>query len=794
MTTPIINPLAGSINGQNELTSVYTVQKVNKIVHSLYQQSSNKKGLIVGMPSTMHFIRTCAANLLHPNDEAIKLYKSKYEPIFFDGWIVVTQDTKRKPWMNVQGDNHTYTSKNTLTVPVYTIVTYETIGLLNELIGSIQNHLIIFEDAEYLIEILHKQKHKSFPTIYDVIQACKKSIFFTSNISLVDISDLQYVIDKHHTIPNTIRQIRNKYEKQHMFALSKFNELLLQPATRMMAQFIVVLGLVMNVRHVYFKNQRVHVKQSQKRRRIKKGKTLKHSGGLFFPSAQRMMNFVVDKLFVQVLSLPKMFFKAIWYTIKRNVIGENFAEHVQDNVSAFVYHANKCLFHKMHKTNLKTLHNGLRKGIKGVIQNMFHLHESELELVLSYLGVLALAWISSQIIKNYVRPTYNSSLTKDLKDSLCVACHEDSYSSTSRSMNTLFTTIKKRTVHYNDNVIPEMMSRTFELDNIKSAYAKHNVFQELLNVESEDKYNTCKKKFKNLHKNYALNNRLRIVVVVPEKCSVYTEPSDWVEKEDDGIFKEIKMSQINTMRKIPKRNLINGKQILFPAHEIHFITPPTNEERAQVVLIFAGIHYKMAKMLVRDPFGMGFHLSRDTNMSVTKLFEYIRPFTRLKSVVKGMEKTGSTTKHTMHKAYKYYKRLPKDTQKVSTTKHELLAPEWFSIALDNIMSPEEHVRQYRNSIENEWKQIESMLCSDDVEKSEYYALARELDTKYSDDELEQQQNRREKTKEKHNEILNLYKRAIDLHKANINSSNAEKIGKLTLQLENLKKKSVVSQR
>jgi hypothetical protein len=655
-----------------------------------------------------------------------------------------------------------------------------------------KNYLLIFENAEFLIDILHQQKNQKNATIYSVIQKCKKSLFFTTNIHLVDIHELQYVInvDKRDTIPNNIRQIRNKYENKKSFALSQFNELFLQPSTRMMAQFIVVLGLVMNARQVYFKkndtySSTAHVTNQRRKNKKAKKKTLKYRGGLLFPSAQGTMNYIVERLVVRLFSLPKMFLLAIWHTIKKNLLHETIAEKIQRNVSAFVSSASYLMFHESYRTSLKTLFRGLQNGVTSVVKQMLHLDENEHELVLSYLCLLTVAWLSSQIIQKYVYPTYNSQLKKDLGNSLCVACHEDVYSPKSQRMNTLFTKIRKRTVHYDPNIIPDIVAKTFELDKVKSENAKQNILQELLYVDSRHKYNQCKELFK-LNDTYASNNKLRVVVIVPYDID---NDHNWVKRTDGSIYKEISINQIKTMETFPERNERNG-QILFPAHEIHFITPPTNEERALVSLIYAGVHYKTEKTIARDPLGLGLNLSYSTKMSVTKLFEYVRPFSRLTSVLKGMQKTASSAKHTMQRAYKYANGASHTspgqhhTVKVSTNTHELQAPEWFSIAIENIRSPEEHVSLYRRSLENEWKQLEMMICSDELED---YPIARKLQEKYNDYESSEQTKQTANVKQHHNEILSVYKKAIDAPIMDLNNSKESEIGKLTLRLEALKR-------
>ena len=284
MTTYTAKLLANVSENKTELLSVYTTLKVNTIINSLYNQPIEKKGLIVGMPTTATLIRACAANLLHPNHKTINDMKKKtIEPIHFDGWIIVIPTEKQKLWKKYASEQYCYTSTNSLSVPFFTVITYDTIGLLNTFHSLLENYLLIFENAEFLIDILHQQKNQKSATIYSVIQKCKKSLFFTTNIHLVDIHELQYVIDKRDTIPNNIRQIRNKYENKKSFALSQFNELFLQPSTRMMAQFIVVLGLVMNARQVYFKKSNkndtysstAHVTNQRRKNKKAKKKTLK---------------------------------------------------------------------------------------------------------------------------------------------------------------------------------------------------------------------------------------------------------------------------------------------------------------------------------------------------------------------------------------------------------------------------------------------------------------------------------------------------------------------------------------
>ena len=184
-------------------------------------------------------------------------------------------------------------------------------------------------------------------------------------------------------------------------------------------------------------------------------------------------------------------------------------------------------------------------------------------------------------------------------------------------------------------------------------------------------------------------------------------------------------------------------------------------------------------------------------MSVTKLFEYVRPFSRLTSVLKGMQKTASSVKHTMQRAYKYTNRASHTspgqhhTEKVSTSTHELQAPEWFSIAIENIRSPEEHVSLYRRSLENEWKQLEMMMCSDELERNDY-PIARKLQAKYNDEEHSEQKKQTANVKQHHNKILSVYKKAIDAPIMDLNNSKESEIGKLTLQLEALKQNMVLT--
>ena len=154
MTTYTAKLLANVSENKTELLSVYTTLKVNTIINSLYNQPIEKKGLIVGMPTTATLIRACAANLLHPNHKTINDMKKKtIEPIHFDGWIIVIPTEKQKLWKKYASEQYCYTSTNSLSVPFFTVITYDTIGLLNTFHSLLENYLLIFENAEFLIDI-----------------------------------------------------------------------------------------------------------------------------------------------------------------------------------------------------------------------------------------------------------------------------------------------------------------------------------------------------------------------------------------------------------------------------------------------------------------------------------------------------------------------------------------------------------------------------------------------------------------------------------------------------------------
>ena len=259
---------------KSNITNQESVKNKNKdidgIVYKLCVQNENKKGLLVACPTTTEFICTCAMNCLHPemwhNDGTVK--KSVLE---LNGWVVVTTKEKASSWSQIASkEQDVYkasldrkTSYYT-EIPPFTVHTYDTLGMLRSYEGLDSRLLIVFEDAEHLIDHLRRDK-----TLKTTIRKCfEKTLLFTNNVSFLDLRELLLLTEPNDSLckfPSSAKAISNKYESPKTSFVKLFKQNLVDPARKMMMHFLLVFFMVMNIQKMFTKSNEQQLNDKYRR-------------------------------------------------------------------------------------------------------------------------------------------------------------------------------------------------------------------------------------------------------------------------------------------------------------------------------------------------------------------------------------------------------------------------------------------------------------------------------------------------------------------------------------------------
>lgn len=773
-------------NKNREQPEARVREDVSTIMTRLYEQGKNQKGLLVMIPASVPLISNCALNLLVPNKHVQN--KTTDDTCTFKGWLLVTSQANYKRWKsyrrrcNVKDDAH-------YTTPTFSILTYETIGMLNAVSGDSvddtskddrKRTLLVFENAEYLIDILQKR-----PELEESITWFNKTLFFTNNLELGDFHTLLDMVDTTHThnFPTRTSEAREQHQEITTSLPRTLNRMILEPSTRMMMQFVFLLGIVMNAKRIFnhsaestaHTHYNVHhhrrrrrpsrsrkrflpspFKSSKKRfRSRKRHPTRKRHGGQ--PEGQAhttatairhhtqkqggFLPFLLPVMTTYTASLASGTF--LFWLFSKNVsvagtvanmlsfvfmlvpnivkgvsifIGRN-APHIEDacvnaywNLASVVEGVDTFVHSSATRSGFIHVWRTIETIVMGFAKSILRLEEKDRGIIMAFFGFMCLAWLSSRMIRRFVYPVYEDSLLiphPNKKDShlnklpqlIAVSCKKDIKNRNSQP----FRKIKRRTVHYRNNTVKAIIQQTQELQEHSSPYARQQKLNDIVNLHIKDKFEQVKGKYNGLEK-----PNKRILVIVPhDNGEILTDKAgeDWKGKwNKDQCFVKLSVNDITSFERddIPKWNP-DLSQIKYPAHEIHFLSPPTNEERQAVVTMFAGILKDADQEYFKGPFG--FKIAREMKEKNTQLYEYIRPFHWFAWLLERDEP--ETQMHpTLNESAK-----KKHTLKVKRFAQQAKAStHWLTNAVSSIQSPEELVMNRRKEVSHDCEQVRKILC------------------------------------------------------------------------------------
>lgn len=755
-------------------------EDVATIMAQMYRQDDKKKGLLVMIPTSVPLISNCAMNLLIPNDHA---KTNNLIPIpnscVFKSWMLVTTQARYDRWKSYRkrcaekDDMHHHT-------PVFPILTYETIGMLKAVSGDNvdknsedrKRMLVIFENAECLVDILHK-----LPELEDTIMWFNKVLFFTNNIELGDFHTLLDIVDPTHThnFPTRTSEARENHQEALTSLPRTLNSMILEPSTRMMMQFVFILGIVMNAKRVFnhsaehaahtHYNVHRHRRRTKRRRffpvvfssRSKRSrrhhthrKNRKHTtrhGGQHTTSALShchtlhkrqggILPFVLPVMSTFTASIASGTF-LFWLFSKNVSVAGTVANllsfvfmlvpNIVKGVSIFVGRNSPVIEEACANAywNLASVVEGLdtfvhssatRSGfihvwrtietiVMGFAKSMLRLEEKDRGIIMAFFGFMCLSWMTSKMIRRFVYPSYEDSLViphpnKADKDKnplsllIAVSCKKDIKNRNSYP----FRVIKRRGVSYRNSTVKAILQQTREMQNVKSVYARQQKLNDIVNLHIKDKYEQAKRKYHGIQK-----ANKRILLIVPhDNNEIMTSKSTWKRstwtKEECFIILSVNDITSFTRDQIPEWST-ELSQIKYPAHEIHFLSPPTNEERQAVVTMFAGVLKDADQEYVKGPFG--FKIAREMEKKNTKLYEYIRPFHWFAWLLERDEPDKATP---LTNSAKYSLKAKRFAKQAKSSSH------WLTTAVSSIQSPEELVMNRRKEISHDCEQVRKILC------------------------------------------------------------------------------------
>ena len=757
------------------------------VLKNMYKQPADHRGLLVMIPSSIPLICNCATNLLLPNEKAKKELGKMSIPdtCQFNGWILVTTREHYKQWKEVRTasleTNHSYFN----TAP-FTILIYEQIGMLKALQDNNNNNrientwtrtdstklLLVFEHAEYLIDLIHKQ-----PKLTKDIRFFNKTLYFSNNIEIGDFHTIFSLIHQEDTFPNNATDIREKHEKAITSVPRTLNKMILQPATRMMMQFVFVFCLVMNAKKIFCskseKTAKVHYnthfyqyRRSHKHRRFLGTSRAKHTGrkhhryahdhpqhqrfsskhtsnkysertsrskkrsrrprhgGLLMMLPPMLMsstlitglsgtflfwlfsknisvaNTVANMLSFVFMLVPNIIKGIAIFTSKHSPIIEDACINAYWNLASVVDAVDNFIQSNATRTGFNHIWHGVETLVMGFSKTMLHLSEDDRNLIMAFFGLLCLVWLTSTLIRKFVYPQYEDSLVisnpnkeNPLQKMIVVSCEKDfQHNNTTESQP--FRKLRTRTVYYKTETVKKIIQQTLELHKLSSPYARQKALQDVVNADITDKYKSCDNRY------HLRKANKRILVIVPNDypnrdCTRWNRETSWVENE---CFVLLSVNDISSWRRkhIPELNA-EATQIKYPAHEIHFISPPSNYERHIVVSVFAGTIKKADEDFIKGPFG--FKVAREYNTKTTKLYEYIRPFHWFAWLATFVQPKDTDKSHQI-----------KQPQVLNGARHALSPVHWLSTAISGIQSPEQMVSQRRKEISYDCEQMCRILC------------------------------------------------------------------------------------
>lgn len=766
-------------NKNREQPEARVREDVSTIMTLLYEQDKDQKGLLVMIPASVPLISNCAMNLLVPNAHVQK--SSIPDTCDFKGWLLVTSQANYKRWKSYrkrcnQPDDLHYTTPN------FSILTYETIGLLNAVSGDSADDtskhdrkrtLLVFENAECLIDILQKR-----PELEESITWFNKTLFFTNNLELGDFHTLLDMVDTTHThnFPTRTSEAREQHQEITTSFPRTLNRMILEPSTRMMMQFVFLLGIVMNAKRVFNHNAEstahthynIHHRRRRSRKRFlpspfhsskkrlrtrKRAPPRRRHGGQAEAEGQQQHTAISHRTQKQGGFLPFLLPVMTTYTaslasgtflfwlFSKNVsvagtvanmlsfvfmlvpnivkgvsifVGRNVPQ-IEDacinaywNLASVVEGVDTFVHSSATRSGFIHVWRTIETIVMGFAKSILRLEEKDRGIIMAFFGFMCLAWLSSRMIRRFVYPLYEDSLLipypnkKDrnkntLPRLMVVSCKKDIKNHNSQP----FRNLKRRTVHYRNNTVKAIIQQTQELQEHSSPYARQQKLNDIVNLHIKDKYEQVERKYNGLQK-----PNKRILLIVPhDNGEIMTDKVGWKGKwNKEQCFVKLSVTDITSFERddIPKWDS-DLSQIKYPAHEIHFLSPPTNEERQAVVTMFAGILKDADQEYFKGPFG--FKIAREVEKKNTKLYEYIRPFHWFAWL---LERDEPETKmhHGLHERAKkkHTLKAKRFAQQAKASTH------WLTNAVSSIQSPEELVMNRRKDVSHDCEQVRKILC------------------------------------------------------------------------------------
>lgn len=813
-----------------------TNMDVNGIVHKMFTQQK-KFGLLASTPATNELICNCAINLLHP--EIInKDNTNNYTIPDLNGWVIVTTQEKATQWK--QTLKRSLECKNSviskIQLPPYTIHTYDTIGIL-KLYDLKENNnasklLIIFEEAEHLIELLRRDR-----TLKKCIRDrfCK-TLLFTSNLEFVDLRELLLLTVHEDTdceFPATEHMITLRYESTKSSFPRLLKKMVFDPAQKMMMHFLFVFFIVIHMKRLFNTpnkkslrekyNTALHSKthtQKQTRQAQNQPKSKKHksnhreggqrerhtesrrkttkntihtthkrqggimilpytlpivmSGGFLYwlVNKQFSISHVVSELLMFVVMLIPNVLTGVQHFLKRKEL-----RVACINARTKLRRASNTLYNlsqkSFYKTGFTSLWDTTKSLVSGVSQTFFNMKREDSAFTMGFFAFFCFMWLMSVLIHNLYTPLYSkintttsqNMLKDDLQDHLYIPyTYQNNVSSLSSSKGSEFTYICKRFVPYEQNDIAELIKQTISYADASTTAVQTNLHYDLTQINIQNKYNSCKK---NITKNIK-NQTKRILIIVPELDKTKKKKDEsWDEyAQNPNTFFELSMQDIKTLQdnNIPTREE-KTYRATYPAHEIHFITPPTNHERELVTTLFAGIFEQSTNEVLSITDRI--KIVREKDRMYTKLYEYIRRFNWFHWLATPMKPVA---------------------QHQATSKH-VSNMDWFNYTLSEMKSPEERLREHRTKISTAWKEIYQQLGQNSALTNHVPPVAKSFN-----DEVGNDFKMKYNTKQKllctvyHRNIIQIQKllksEAITLYK----KTDEELLGEWTINVQELQKK------
>ena len=740
------------------------------IMQMLNKQDSKKyRGLLVMIPSSVSLISNCAMNLLLPNKAAEKATNEATHSVpTYKGWILVTTHENYDNWM-LYKKRCSRIDATYYKAPVFTLLTYETIGMLQAVAGDdsnkskYENTLLIFEHAENLIDILHKR-----PQISDYIRFFNKTLYFTNNIELGDFHMLFKLIDDtDESFPKSTAEVREQHEQQITSFPRAVNKLVLEPSTRMMMQFVFILCIVMNAKRVFNRNSehdaRSHYdgrftrrrsvrrfaprlptlrrarkqtrehglrgQQNSRRHRRRHGgvhtRSLHKRGGFLFLmpgllttslmsgtflfwlfSKNLSVAGTVANLLSFVFMLVPNIIKGISIFLSRNSPAmEEACANAYWNLASVVEGVDKFLHSSATRSGFIHIWRTVETIIMGFSKSILRLEEKDRGIIMAFFGFMCLAWMASKMIHRFVYPKY--------EDSLIIR----NASLKDNPVQMMVAVSCEKNIRHRDwSPFRNIKKRTvyYTTADFKEIIQGTKDLQKLSSPYAKEKTLTeilnvgIDDKYNSCKRKYNIKekDKKRILVIVPDDA---LQSVNWAKSRwnKDQCIVEISVKTIIAMRRDEKPKWDSTRsQIKYAAHEIHFITPPNNYQRQVVVTAFAGILNRSDVEFLRGPFGL--KVARERSNQYTKLYEYIRPFNWfvwLTEIGQPSEVTTATTKNNPNK-----KKSTTIQSLKNVNKRGASTSHWLTTAISGIQSPEEMVMKRRKNLSHDCEQVRRILC------------------------------------------------------------------------------------